>query len=93
MNSRTVSLLGCLAVIISIVSSLYAADRQLTTLHATNRTVGKVRADPSTERQSTLTVKREQPPGMVWIPGGEFTMGTERRGILPRRAPGPSRPA
>src|SRR5262245_56926195 len=67
MNARTVFLLSCLAVILSLASSLPAADRQLATLRPTSRIIGTGRTDPSNEHHSALTARPEQPPGMVWI--------------------------
>ncbi len=77
MNSRTAFLLSCLALLTGIASTLPAADRQLTTMRPTNLTARTAHTDPLSTSQSTGQARRTQLPGMVWIPGGEFTMGTD----------------
>src|SRR5262245_14202304 len=47
------------------------------------------RADgaPVTTNKLKADVTRSHPPGMVWIPGGEFTMGTDSKMSFPNERP------
>lgn len=39
------------------------------------------RSDPNATRESATPPPGEKPPGMVWIPGGTFTMGSNHRPV------------
>lgn len=48
---------------------------------AQTKTENVVRTDPRATVESTAPAPGEKPPGMVWIPGGSFMMGSDRKPV------------